>query len=40
LAQFRQTADKQQAVDQEKVKKLLIGAGVVAALVWLLGSGS
>lgn len=39
MAQFRQTADKQQALAQEKVKKLLVGAGVVAALIWLLGSG-
>lgn len=40
MAQFRLTADKQEAVAQEHVKKLLIGAGVVAALIWLLGSGS
>jgi len=39
MAQFRQTADKQQAAAQEQVKKLLVGAGVVAALIWLLGSG-
>ena len=39
MAQFRQTADKQQALAQEQVKKLLVGAGVVAALIWLLGSG-
>jgi putative transcriptional regulator len=40
MSQFRQTADKQQEIAQEQVKKLLIGAGVVAALIWLLGSGS
>jgi len=40
MAQFRLTAGKQEAVAQEQVKKLLIGAGVVAALIWLLGSGS
>ena len=39
MVQFRQTADKQQAAAQEQVKKLLVGAGVVAALIWLLGSG-
>lgn len=39
MAQFRQTADSKQAVAQEQVKKLLVGAGVVAALIWLLGSG-
>lgn len=38
LHQFRRTADKQRAQAQEKVKNLLVGAGVVAALVWLLGS--
>jgi putative transcriptional regulator len=39
MAQFRQTADKQKALAQEQVKQLLVGAGVVAALIWLLGSG-
>jgi putative transcriptional regulator len=39
MAQFRQTADAKQAVAQEQVKKLLVGAGVVAALIWLLGAG-
>ena len=39
MVQFRQTANKQQAAAQEQVKKLLVGAGVVAALIWLLGSG-
>lgn len=37
MQQFRRTADDQKAED--KVKNLLVGAGVVAALVWLLGSG-
>ena len=39
MQQFRRTADDQKAQDQDKVKNLLVGAGVVAALVWLLGSG-
>lgn len=39
MQQFRRTADDQKAQAQEKVKNLLVGAGVVAALVWLLGSG-
>ena len=39
MQQFKITADSQAALDQEKVKNLLVGAGVVAALVWLLGAG-
>ena len=39
MQQFTRTADDQKAQAQEKVKNLLVGAGVVAALVWLLGSG-
>ena len=39
MEQFRRTADQKQAQAQEQVKRLLVGAGVVAALVWLLGSG-
>lgn len=38
MTQFRRTVDAQRRHDQEKVKNLLVGAGVVAALVWLLGS--
>lgn len=38
MQQFRKTADQKQAEAQEKVKNLLVGAGVVAALVWLLGA--
>jgi putative transcriptional regulator len=39
MQRFRQTADAQKAQSQEQVKNLLVGAGVVAALVWLLGPG-
>lgn len=40
MRQFQLTANKQREVAQEQVKDLLVGAGVVAALVWLLGSGN
>ncbi|HQW20928.1 MAG TPA: helix-turn-helix domain-containing protein [Rhodocyclaceae bacterium] len=36
MQQFRQTADVRKVEAQEEVKKLLVGAGVVAALLWLL----
>jgi transcriptional regulator with XRE-family HTH domain len=36
MEQFARTAQAKQAEAQEEVKKLLIGAGVVAALIWLL----
>ncbi len=36
MQQFQATANAQKDLAQEQVKKLLIGAGVVAALVWLL----
>ena len=36
MRQFQTTADEQKELAQEQVKNLLIGAGVVAALVWLL----
>jgi transcriptional regulator with XRE-family HTH domain len=36
LEQFARTAQAKEAEAQEEVKKLLIGAGVVAALIWLL----
>lgn len=35
---FKLTADRKKEAVQEQVKQLLIGAGVVAALVWLLSS--
>jgi transcriptional regulator with XRE-family HTH domain len=38
LSQFRRTVDAQKKSDEEKAKNLLVGAGVIAALVWLLGS--
>ncbi len=38
MDQFRKTADAKKTQAQEEVKKLLIGAGVVAALIWLLGA--
>lgn len=38
MQQFRSTAQVQQAEAKEQVKNLLVGAGVVAALVWLLGA--
>lgn len=36
---FRKTADQKKAKEFEELKKLLVGAGVVAALVWLLAAG-
>ena len=39
MDQFRRTADQKQEQAQQQVKHLLVGAGVVAALVWLLGAG-
>lgn len=38
MQQFRLTADTQKAKAEETVKNLLVGAGVVAALIWLLGA--
>jgi len=38
MQQFRQTADVKKAQAEETVKNLLVGAGVVAALIWLLGA--
>jgi putative transcriptional regulator len=38
MAQFSQTAAARREETQEKVKNLLVGAGVVAALVFLLSS--
>jgi putative transcriptional regulator len=38
MAKFAQTAKAKREEAQEKVKHLLVGAGVVAALVFLLGT--
>lgn len=38
MQQFRLTADTKKAEVDETVKNLLVGAGVVAALIWLLGA--
>jgi len=38
MVKFSQTAKAKQEEAQEKVKNLLVGAGVVAALVFLLSS--
>jgi len=39
MQQFRHTANIKEAEAKEQVKQLLVGAGVVAALLWLLSSG-
>jgi putative transcriptional regulator len=36
MRQFSSTAERKKAEASEEVKKLLVGAGVVAALAWLL----
>lgn len=36
MAQFKLKAEQQAAQAQTEVKNLLVGAGVIAALVWLL----
>ena len=38
MSQFAQTAAARQQQAQEVVKNLLVGAGVVAALAWLLNT--
>jgi transcriptional regulator with XRE-family HTH domain len=38
MRQFQITADLKKDQAREQVKNLLVGAGVVAALVWLLNS--
>lgn len=38
MNQFKKTADAKKDAEREQVKNLLVGAGVVAALVWLLSS--
>jgi transcriptional regulator with XRE-family HTH domain len=40
MNQFAQTAAAKQQQAQNEVKNLLVGAGVVAALVWLLTAAS
>ena len=39
LQQFKRTADVKKEKAKQELKNLLIGAGVVAALVWLLNAG-
>jgi DNA-binding transcriptional regulator YiaG len=39
LLQFKRTADVKNDKAKQELKNLLIGAGVVAALVWLLNAG-
>ena len=36
LDQFRQTADQKKVKEREELGKILVGAGVIAALIWLL----
>ena len=38
MQQFRLTADLKRQEAQEQVKQLLVGAGVIAALFWLLSN--
>jgi putative transcriptional regulator len=38
MKQFKQTAEVKKAEVQNEVKALLVGAGVVAALIWLLSN--
>lgn len=38
MAQFKLKAEQQAAQAKTEVKNLLVGAGVIAALVWLLSS--
>lgn len=38
MQQFRVTADAKKQEAQEQVKQLLVGAGVIAALFWLLSN--
>jgi putative transcriptional regulator len=38
MQQFRLTADTEKAKVDETVKNMLVSAGVVAALIWLLGA--
>lgn len=36
MDQFRKKADQTKAKEREELGKILVGAGVIAALVWLL----
>jgi len=38
MLQFQATADAKKEQAHEQVKNLLVGAGVVAVLIWLLNS--
>ena len=38
MDQFKKTSDAKNDLAREQVKNLLVGAGVVAALVWLLSA--
>lgn len=38
MQQFKATADGKATKDKTELKNLLVGAGVVAALIWLLGA--
>jgi putative transcriptional regulator len=38
MDQFRKTADEKKAQEFEELKKLLVGAGIAAALAWLLAT--
>lgn len=38
MQKFRETADVKKLEAQEQVKQLLVGAGVIAALFWLLSN--
>ncbi len=40
LQQFKRTADVKEEKSKQELKNLLVGAGVVAALVWLLNAGN
>ncbi|TAK87302.1 MAG: helix-turn-helix domain-containing protein [Aquabacterium sp.] len=39
LQRFKQTADEKEDKAKQELKNLLVGAGVVAALIWLLNAG-
>ena len=36
LDQFRETTDRKKTQEREQLGKILVGTGVIAALVWLL----
>ncbi len=39
LQRFKKTADEKEDKAKQELKNLLVGAGVVAALVWLFNAG-